>query len=261
MVAIGILGLAVTLILSAQGGLASTNKSASNMGVAVSLGRCRMSEIEEKLLKLGYSEVDEIDSSRSCCDDKEEPGFSCDWRIEKVQLPPPPNTTAGDGGANFGVGIGADGGLGVPGVISGFGANFDGDGGVGGLLSASDGGFTPSSIDLDAGLAGMGQMLSGGGGALGLLSMVFTIVYPSLKPLLEFTIRRVTVTVKWTEGVTNREFTLTQFVTNPARAGMMSGALIDGGTTGPVGTSTGAPGPTIPGQNMGTPPTGLGIQR
>ena len=54
MVSVAILGLAVTVILSAQGGLAATNKGAANQGTAISLGRCRMTEIEEKQLKLGY---------------------------------------------------------------------------------------------------------------------------------------------------------------------------------------------------------------
>ena len=40
MVAIAILGLVLTVILSAQGGLAASNRSASNMGQATSLGRC-----------------------------------------------------------------------------------------------------------------------------------------------------------------------------------------------------------------------------
>ena len=53
MVAIAILGLVLTVILSAQGGLAASNRSSANMGQAVSLGRCKMSELEEKMLKLG----------------------------------------------------------------------------------------------------------------------------------------------------------------------------------------------------------------
>ena len=228
MVAIGILGLAVTLILSAQGGLAATNKRAANMGIAISLGRCRMTELEEKLLKLGYSEVDEIDSSRNCCNDNETPGFTCEWRIEKILLPPPPDSTTGDGGLSF-----------VNGTDGGFG------GGLGGMALGLDGGFP--SLDLDAGLAMMGQTLQGQfgsntGGALGLLSMVFTIIYPSLKPVLEASIRRITLTVKWHEGLASREFALVQYVTNPMRAGFMSGANIDGGV--PTGAGTTAPGPT-----------------
>src|ERR1043165_1017729 len=47
MVAIAILGMSLTVILSAQGGLSASNRSAANMGTATELGRCKMTEIEE----------------------------------------------------------------------------------------------------------------------------------------------------------------------------------------------------------------------
>jgi hypothetical protein len=89
-----------------------------------------------------------------------------------------------------------------------------------------------AQLDFDAGLASMGQSLQqsfGGAGAQGLLSMVFSIVYPSLKPLLEAAIRRVTVVIRWKEGTQPRSFTLLQYVTNPSRAGLLA-AMADAGT-------------------------------
>src|SRR5205085_6981497 len=76
MVAIAILGLVLTVILSAQGGLAASNRASSNMGNAVSLGRCKMSEIEEKMLKLGYPEIDQIDQAVPCCDEEASEQFT-----------------------------------------------------------------------------------------------------------------------------------------------------------------------------------------
>jgi hypothetical protein len=94
------------------------------------------------------------------------------------------------------------------------------------------------------------QSAFGGAGAQGLLSMVFSIVYPSLKPLLESAIRRVTVTVKWKEGSVDRDFVLTQYLTNPSRAGLLAsmldaGAFGDGGGggLGGLGGLLGAPTP------------------
>src|ERR1700689_1577438 len=84
MVAMAILGLALTVILSAQGGLAASNRSAANMGTAETLARCKMSEIEEKTTKLGYQPVDQIDENVPCCDEQlREDTFICDTRIEK----------------------------------------------------------------------------------------------------------------------------------------------------------------------------------
>src|ERR1700712_3382141 len=103
MVAIAILGLVLTVILSAQGGLAASNRSASNMGQAVSLGRCKMSELEEKMLKLGYPEIDAIDPGVPCCEDEKSDVFTCDTRIEKIEMPNfQSGNSLGDGGALVG---------------------------------------------------------------------------------------------------------------------------------------------------------------
>ncbi len=216
MVAVALFGAVVTTILSAQAGLVAGNQTAANMSQAVALGRCRMSEVEEKQLKLGFPEIEEKDSSSICCDEKEVPGFSCDWQVERVTLPQATELAA-DGGAGsiLGGGLGLDAGelgSGMPGSL-------------GAMLNNPAGG---ASLDFDAGLQNMGQSLQqsfGGAGAQGLLSLVFSLVYPSLKPLLESAIRRVTVVVHWNEGSTARDFSLTQYVTNPSRAGLLAGML------------------------------------
>ena len=75
------------------------------------------------------------------------------------------------------------------------------------------------------------------GGANGLLSMVMGIVYPSIKPMFETCIRRLTVTVKWKEGPNEHEFSLVQYVTNPQRSGFVNGVLVgDAGVGTPAGT-------------------------
>ncbi len=229
MFAVALFGAVVTFILSAQGGLIASNKRAATMSQAVEIARCRMSELEEKELKLGYPEIEEKDTSNVCCDDQEVDGYTCDWEIERVKLP---ETTAlgGDAGLSSllggGLGLGLDAGL--DSIANGLPSQ------VGNVLMNPMGG---ASLNLDAGLQGVGQSMQtafGGAGAQGLLSMVFSIVYPSLKPLLESAIRRVTVTVKWKEGSIDREFALTQYLTNPSRAGLLasmldSGAFGDGG--------------------------------
>lgn len=237
--AVALFGAVVTFILSAQAGLVAGNRTAANMGQAMNLARCKMSEIEERELKLGFPEVEEKDTSLACCMDKEVPGFSCDWKIERVKLPEIQNL-GGDAGLNSLGGGGLNlSGLGEGGIGSGFG---------GAAPSASSSMLNnpmgTASLDFDAGLMGMGssllQQTTGGAGAAGLLSMVFGLVYPSLKPLLEAAIRRVTLTVTWSEGVTKREFVLTQYITNPSRAGLVASlGLGDGGTFGGDGGAGG----------------------
>ena len=230
MVAIAILGLAVTVILSAQGGLAATNKSAANMGSAITIGRCRMTELEEKLLKFGFAELDEVDQSNVCCDQQEVSGFNCDWRVEKIILPNPPQSTV-DGGF-LSLGGSFDGsvpqGIGAPGAT---------------IANNPIGG---AGLDFDGGLQNIGQTLTaqmggGGAGAMGMLSTVFGIVYPSLKLVLEASIRRVTVTIHWREGLKERELPLVQYVTNPTR--FAAGVNIDGGALSDGGGAPLTPGP------------------
>jgi general secretion pathway protein I len=100
-----------------------------------------------------------------------------------------------------------------------------------------------------------------GAGAEGLIGMVMGIIYPSIKPMYEASIRRVTVTIKWKEGPNERELPLIQYLTNPQRGGFAGSALLpDGGamdfappTTGAPGApgATPAPGGTAPGSGSG----------
>jgi general secretion pathway protein I len=232
MFAVALFGAVVTFILSAQAGLIAGDRGAANMSQAVEVARCRMSELEEKELKLGFPEVEEKDTSTVCCDDKEVTGYTCDWQIERVKLP---EVTAlgGDAGLASVLSLGIDAGLGA--LTSGLPTSLASPTGTV-LVNPLGGG----GLDFDGGLGGLGQSMQqsfGGAGAQGLLSLVFGIVYPSLKPLLETAIRRITVVVRWKEGAIDRNFTLTQYVTNPSRAGLLAGMmdagiLPDGGIMG-----------------------------
>lgn len=247
MVAIAILGLTLTVVLSAQGGLAASNRSAANMGTAVSFGRCKMTELEEKLIKLGFQETDQLETAVACCDDQLDERFKCDFKVEKIELPNM-NSSGSDGG----ISAASSAMLGPNNAGGGPGLDLSGDGGLqalGGMVGQQFGVGMP-------GAPGSGASAVGGAGAEGLLGMVMGLIYPGIKPMYEMSIRRVTVTVKWREGPNDRELPLTQFVTNPMRAGFAGNALLpDGGTmdfaapgssAGPAGAGTG------PGGGLGT---------
>jgi general secretion pathway protein I len=248
MVAIAILGLTLTVILSAQGGLAASNRSAANMGQAVTLGRCKMTEVEEKMLKFGFPLVDQIDQEQPCCEDEVREGFKCDVRVEKIEMP---NFTGGnslgDGGALISPGGSSSPLAALANPAGSAGLNLDVDGGLQGL---------GSSLTSQLGLGGPGG--TGGLGAEGLIGMVMGIVYPSMKPMYEASIRRVTVNVKWKEGPNAREMPMIQYLTNPQGGGFAANALLpDGGVmdfgsgTSPTGTGTAAPTGTSP--RLGSP--------
>lgn len=243
MVAIAILGMSLTVILSAQGGLSASNRSAANMGTATELGRCKMTEIEENLLRLGYQEIDQIDNQVPCCldtsgNDVSPEMFRCDTKVEKIEMP---NQNGGNSLGDGGLTTSASALLGPNNVAGGPGLNLDIEAGVGGLQA-------------------MGSQLTGGAGADGLISMVMGMMYPTLKPMYEASIRKISVTVRWKEGPNVRELPLVQYVTNPQRGGFAANALqADGGAFDFGGSSSssssgGASSGARPGGGTGTNP-------
>ncbi len=244
MVAVAILGLTLTVILSAQGGLAASNKMAANMGLATTVARCKMTEMEEKILKLGYPAIEDINLDVMCCNDTDDGVFRCDSRVEKVTLPNPPDNSL-DGGSSMALSALAS--AAAPGASGGppsLGSIASGLGGAG--------------LDFDGGLQGLGAGVMnqvGGAGAQGLLQMVMGMVYPMLKPMFEASIRRLTVTVKWKEGPNAKELTLIQYVTNPQQAGFVAGVSPSASASSNLAPPT-TPGAALPG--MPSPFSGTG---
>jgi general secretion pathway protein I len=234
MVAVAILGLSLTVILSAQAGLYSGGAYAQHTSVAVGLARCRMTEIEERLAKLGYPEVDTTDDG-ACCEDDSRQDMRCSWKIERVELPqakPPDLSPASSAG---GMSLGSSGfGAGAPGAAAPGGG---GPLGPGGPMSAiAQLATNPGSLAGDAGVAGIASALTQSmGGAGGIESMAMSFVYPMLKPMLEASIRKLTVTVNWNEGTQKRDITIVQYVTRPMRAPPPLPGTAGSGTPGAPG--------------------------
>ncbi len=218
-VAIAILGLGLTSILSAQAGLFSSSARGAHMTRASNLARCKMSEVELKLMRQGFPLTDLKDDGH-CCENEDDDGFTCKWTVETIKLPQMGSMDGGvDGGGMFG---------GVTGSALNLG---------GGLKM--DGGFNPSNTSglnsfsmLGGAIPGMGpggssdpfgSSSSKGPGLGGIASMALTMVYPTVKPMLEASIRRVSISVKWHEGRNERSFDVAQYLTNPQQGGLLPG--------------------------------------
>jgi general secretion pathway protein I len=234
MVAIAILGLGLTTILSSQVGLFANTTHAGQLSIATGLVRCKMSEIEIELLKDGYSLTDQTDEGQ-CCEDSDQSDFTCHWKIEKVELPPPPE---GDIFANMEDEEGAQDMAGPLGALAAI-EQSEGAvlGGEADLSSISEL-MSSAGSGMPAGMAGMAM-----GGVGSMAPMVMGIVYPELKLMLEASIRRVTVEINWKEGSQDRKLEVVQFVTNPTQGGIDPTAA-DGLTSAVeavVGDTSGAP--------------------
>ena len=195
MVAVAILGLGLTVILTAQTGLFSSSKRAGQLSEAVGLARCKMSEIEEELLRKGYQLTKDEDEG-PCCDD-EESELRCRWSVIPVTLPD--LSTAG----------------------------LERDAGAGESESVDDptaamGKLGEAEASLGSGDTAAAMEELGGSSASGLASMAVGMVYPQLKGMLEASIRKVTVKVYWKDGSAERDLSVTQYVTNPQQGGMLA---------------------------------------
>jgi general secretion pathway protein I len=254
MVAVAILGLSLTVILSAQAGLYASGTYAQHISVATGLARCRMSELEERLLKYGYPEIDDKDEG-ACCDGDTQQEMRCEWKVEKVELPQPQTNTlsSSDGGglsavigaassafagqpaapstAPTGTGTSTMGGMGPLGALAALSGNPQ-------TLGGSDGGFSTLASTLSASTGSS----SGGGATNAIAPLVMGFVYPQLKPMLEASIRKVTVKVVWHEGLRSRDVEIVQYVTNPVRGNLLPGTGGDGGVGFPGLLGGGSPG-------------------
>ncbi len=180
MVAVAILGLGLTAILSAQAGAFSMSAQARNLSVATTLARCKMGEIENQLLKDGFQEL-EVNENGPCCEDDTTPNIQCAWKIEKIELPQP-NYGALD--LNTGLDLGTSGSSGgIP-------------------------GFPPSSSSSGT---GGGDMPDVGG----MLQTIAQLAYPDLKAIYETSARKVTLTVTWKQGSKDYSFLVEQWVSRP----------------------------------------------
>jgi general secretion pathway protein I len=240
LVAVAILGLSLTAILSAQAGAISGASHARYMSLSVGLARCKMSEIEQQLARDGFQETD-VNDSGPCCEGDETPNITCSWRIEKPQFPE----------ASAELDLDTDIGSGQLGAL--------------GALGKSEGG--DQVVMPDAGIKGVAEALAGGGtgdlasmasgGMSSIASMVMSMVYPDLKTLFEAATRRATVTLTWTEGVRSYDVTLVQWIADPKQAGIVGSLPGEGEDATPVpsGTATGTATRTSTGTSTRTTPT------
>jgi len=223
MVAVAILGLGLTVILTAQTGLFSSAKRAGQLSQAVGLARCKMSEIEVQLLKEGY-QLTADNEEGPCCEDEESKDLRCKWTISPVMLP----ELAMGGGTDAGAGEG------------------EGENAGGNSLEALGSTLDKTKEDVAAGntadgvnglMAMVGSNSASAGPSMGagaLAPMAMSMVYPQLKGMLEASIRKVTVQVVWKDGSVERDLTVVQYLTNPQQGGLLA---VDDGVGGSGGAS------------------------
>ncbi|MFO0558824.1 MAG: prepilin-type N-terminal cleavage/methylation domain-containing protein [Polyangiales bacterium] len=222
---------------------------------ATLVGQCRMTQVEAWIRKNQLPQTDQrVDDppdmgGTRCC----EAPFTCEANVEKIELPSPPQVNSDATSQLLNTATSALAG-------SQFGANgAQGPNGANPLaaLAGSLGGLGAAG----APQPGQGAMGTGSNAPniQGAQAAILAGIYPSLKPLLEGAIRRVTVRVAWEEGSREFHFDLIQYVTNPGQT-LQSGATMPGVPQDALNSLLGAGGAA--GSLMGGSgtPTGQGIR-
>lgn len=251
LVAVSILGLGLTVILSSQAGLFASTQRVEHLTQSSNLLRCKMSEVELELMQLGFPLIEKTERG-PCCGDEPGGPYTCEWTIQTIEMPQPA-TFATEGGSADGSADGSSSSSssstsGVPGMDAL--GPLAGALGGGALGSIGQNGQPASLSDVTE---AMSEAMPDGGG--GILQMAVGMVYPSLKPMLEASIRKVTVHVRWQEGRREQELSAVQYVTNPLEGGLnpnaadamsnlldAAGGIPGAGTPGSQGQGTGTPG-------------------
>lgn len=225
MVAMAILALGLTTILSSQTGLFASTRRVQFETEAANLVRCKMSEIELDLLQNGFGLIDETESGE-CCQDEDMDRFRCEWSVETVLLPDPPPPEATDESS---LDLGGD-------VSPTTSTDLSGGDLAAAIPTGDESLSSVGSVEDVAGTLAPGAGLPGGG----IIGMALSMVYPTLKPMLEASIRKVKVKVLWNEGQKERTFEVIQYVTNPLEGSLTPNLAeaLDAMTT--TGTSDGS---------------------
>ncbi len=214
MIALLILGMGLGVLLrSASGNLAAARK-AEMYAVVGELARAKMYDLEEQLLTDGFQQLDqEFDG------DFEDEGWeNITWeaKIVKIELPSLESLNAIGGADEEGEGEGGGGGAGILGSMLGFLPPGIGGGAAGGL--------DPSAA---AGAAVLGSQ------------------YELISNVLEESIRKVTLTLKWKKGQFGGDMVFDCYFTDPAAIARALGGLPSGGeSSGTAGTSGNSSGST-----------------
>jgi len=256
LMAIAILGLGLSVLLGAQTGLFANASRTEHISLATGLARCRMSEVELDLLQKGYPLV-ESSGEGMCCMSEMTEGYTCSWKVQRIIMP---EMGFGDGGIEGGLAdqeMNIDGGLNLS--TSGMGMGSGSTPGPLGLLMQLEA-TKGQNLGQKPDIGSLATQLQGSmGGVDGLASMVLGMVYPTLKPMLEASIRKVKVSVKWHEGSRERTLDLTQYVTDPKQGNIDQDGgvgMLDGGFGALPGMMGGALG--LDPNSMGTGTTGTG---
>lgn len=258
MLALALLGLGLTVLIKSAASSIYSAQQAHMIGVVTDLARGKMYDLEETLLKDGFSDTEQHEDDQTFTEEGW-PTVKYSYKIEEIELPSfeaLQALAAGSGSAGSGKrGSGSDDGAGAGGFA---------DSALGGVIGQFGGGFG-GGADKGAG-AGSGNIDTAQGGAF------IQQFYTMFQQILKVTIRKVTLTVTWQVMGSDRDMKVVAFFTDAAAMdkvinGLGATELPDAGAgsgsggkpgAGPGSGRTTTPTRPSPGAPNTPPPPGVG---
>ena len=195
MLALALMGLGLVVLIKSAAGNIASSEEAHMMGVATDLARGKMYDIEEILLKDGFTDTDQSQESDKCFDDEGWPSICYSYKVEEPTLPSYDELQAmAQGAAAKGSGAGSGSDLGSDQAPGGF--ENSALGGMIGMMGAFGGG----TQDITA--AQGGALIQG--------------QYSMFQEILKVSVRKVTLTMKWKVLGRDRAMKVVAFFTDAA---------------------------------------------
>lgn len=235
MIAVVILAVGLSALFTSEAGAIKIAARARTTTVASLLARCKMAEVEETVAKEGWP-GDIIEGRDECCEDGEQDGYACEWKVERIKLPDT-EEDEDEGGENDSDSEDAkDKPTGMIDQLAELSKQGEGErlSGITDMLGGAKAGERDgkSSADAEEEASQLDPMAS----------MVMGLAFPMLKPVIEEGVRRASVVVKWKQGDKEQTFEVVQFLVSEAQI-IIPEAEDDGtgaaGGTGGTGASGG----------------------
>lgn len=200
MIALALLGFGLVVLIKSTTGSVVAAKRSQMMGVATDLSRTKMYDIEEKLLKEGFTDTDQSEEDRTF-DQEGWPDIKYSYKVEPVELPGFDQLQA---------------------IAAGTGSGSAARGSAARGSGSGDGSDEPSGSFQDSALGGIISMLGGGfgGGTQDIDSKAgasfIQTYYQIVQEALKASVRKVTLTVKFDALGQENEIKTVAFFTDAA---------------------------------------------
>lgn len=246
MIGLALLGLALTVLIKSTANSIFNAEQAHMMGVVTDLARGQMLEIEEVLIKDGFTDTDQSQSDAKPFADQGWPHIKYSYKVEAVEMPSLDelqqlalgHAEAGSGGSGSGSGSGAG---------SGSQAGSNGSDSLSSFENSALGGM----LSMMGGSSGKGDILGDQGGAL------IQSQYAMFQQILKVSVRKVTLLITYQVFGRDRDLTLVAFFTDPQAMDKVLSGLGASELSDDTGAGSGkATGAKIPSQGTGQTGTG-----